>query len=285
MDLIDDIVRLGGLAPTFALLGAGWTSHQLTSAVRRGLIVRVRQGWYARPGELPHRLQAARVGGRLTCSIGARDLGLWTRTIDPPLHLAVGPHASRLRNPVDQRLRRNWHDPAIVHWDAGSGGSRFVVDPIACLLDMVHCEPLESVVAAADCAIASGLISRGAWMRALAGLPGRLARPLGRIDPSSGSYWESVTRFRLGCRNIQLRTQVQLGVGLRVDFVIGRSLVIEIDGGQHSEREQFETDRERDARLSILDMRCLRFTARQVRSSWPQVLAAIESAIGRGDHL
>jgi very-short-patch-repair endonuclease len=285
MELNDDVVRLGGLAPTCELLRAGWTSHQLSTAVRRGLIVRVRQGWYAKPDELPYRLRAARVGGRLTCSIGARDLGLRTRTIEPPLHVAVPPHASRLRNPADHRRRRGPYDLATVHWDAGRGGSRFVVDPIDCLLDMVRCEPLESVVAAADCAIASGLIFRGAWIRALVGLPARHARLLRDVDPLSGSYWESVTRFRLRRRGIPVRTQVQLGVGLRVDFVIGRSLVIEIDGGQHSERGQFETDRERDARLSILDMRCLRFTARQVRSSWPQVLAAIESAIGRGDHL
>jgi very-short-patch-repair endonuclease len=150
---------------------------------------------------------------------------------------------------------------------------------------MTRCEPVESVVAAADCAIGSGLISRAAWLQAVGNLPDRLTRLLRDIDPLSGSYWESVTRFRLNCRGIELRTQVELGVGLRVDFVIGRRLVIEIDGGQHSEREQFEVDRVRDARLSILDMRCLRFSARQVRSSWSQVLAAIESAIGRGDHL
>ena len=160
-----------------------------------------------------------------------------------------------------------------------------MVDPIACLLDMTRCEPIEAVVAAADCAIGSGLISRGEWLRAIDRLPDRTAHQLTDVDPQSGSYWESVTRFRLRSRGIDLRTQVELGAGLRVDFVIGRSLVIEIDGGQHSEREQFEIDRERDARLSILDKRCLRFTARQVRSSWPQVLAAIESAIGRSDHL
>jgi very-short-patch-repair endonuclease len=129
------------------------------------------------------------------------------------------------------------------------------------------------------------LIARAAWFRALDRLPVRQARLLRDVDPTSGSYWESVTRFRLHCRGIELATQVELGVGLRVDFVIGSRLVIEIDGAQHSGREQFEIDRERDARLSILDFRCLRFTARQVRSSWSQVVASIESAMGRGDHL
>lgn len=172
-----------------------------------------------------------------------------------------------------------------MHWDAGRGGSRFVVDPIACLLDMRRCEPLESVVAAADCAIGSGLISERGWTRALVGLPDQQAGLLRDVDPVSGSYWESVTRFRLHRRGITLRTQVDFGVRLRVDFVIGRHLVIEIDGGQHTERKQFEIDRERDARLSILDMRCLRFSARQIRSSWSQVVSGIESAIGRGDHL
>ena len=68
-----------------------------------------------------------------------------------------------------------------------------------------------------------------------------------------------------------------------MDFVIGESLVIEIDGSQHANYEQYVMDRDRDARLSILGKRCLRFTGRQVLRDWPTVLAAIEAAIVRGD--
>jgi very-short-patch-repair endonuclease len=285
MDLTHDIIGFGGLAPTAALLRRGWTGRQLARAVHRGEIIRVRQGWYARPDEPAHRVKAARIGGRLTCSIGARDLGLWTRTSSPPLHVAVAPHASRLRSPTDYRTRRAPTDAAVVHWDGGRGGSRFVVEPVECLLDMIGCEPLESVIAAADCAIGLGLIGRREWAEATSTLPPGLGRRLAEVDPASGSYVESVARLRLGRRGIVTRTQVELGPGLRVDFVIGRRLVIEIDGRQHAERGQFEIDRLRDARLSILDFRCLRFSARQVLGDWLLVLAAIESAIGRGDHL
>jgi len=106
---------------------------------------------------------------------------------------------------------------------------------------------------------------------------------LADVDPGSGSYWESVVRFRLHRLGIALRTQVDFGPGLRVDFLIGRHLVVEIDGPQHAGTEQYEVDRKRDARLSVLGCRCLRFSTRQIRTNWAIVRDAIAAAIARGD--
>ena len=83
---------------------------------------------------------------------------------------------------------------------------------------------------------------------------------------------------------INLRQQVSVrGVG-HVDFVIGGSLVIEVDGRAfHIDR--FEEDRQRDALLSIRGYRVLRFSYRQVFERWGEVKGAILAAIARGDHL
>ena len=283
MSIAQEIAAHGGLAPTYRLLRRGWTSYTLTRAVRSGSIIRVRQGWYALPDEQENHLRAARVGGRLTCSSGALYWGLWTRNSTPPLHVAVRPHASRLRDPLDHRVRRAAQRGPKVHWVDHRRGTAFVAEPLSCLLDMTRCEPLESVVAAVDCALGLGLITRRQWRAAAAKLPARLRALLADVDPESGSYWESVVRFRLHRAGIQLRTQVALGPGLRVDFVIGKYLVIELDGRQHAEPKQHAIDRERDARLSVLGCRCLRFTARQVRTNWRMVVAAINAAIARGD--
>jgi very-short-patch-repair endonuclease len=148
---------------------------------------------------------------------------------------------------------------------------------------MITCEPLDDVVAAADCALGLGLIDRQGWTTALGDQPPERRRLLDELDPASGSLPESLARVRLRQAGIALRTQVGLARNLRVDFVIGESLVIEIDGSQHASYEQYVIDRDRDARLSILGKRCLRFTGRQVLREWPTVFAAIEAAIARGD--
>lgn len=283
MEIDDYIRRHGGLVPTYQLLNQGWTAWYLARAVGIGTLVRLRQGWYSVPEVELHRQRATRVGGRLTCAAAAKQWGLWTREREPALHVAVHAHASRLRDPNDHHHRLTRAHGVGVHWDLRAGGTLFVVSPIACLIDMVSCEPLESVVAAADSALGAGLVSRRSWRVAIAGQPRRIREILGDVDPKSGSYPESVTRVRLRDRGIGFQIQVELGKDLRVDFLIGQRLVVEIDGRQHATFEQYVIDRDRDARLSIRGFRCLRFTGRQVLHEWPTVMASIEAAITRGD--
>ena len=83
-----------------------------------------------------------------------------------------------------------------------------------------------------------------------------------------------------------IRRQVRIpGVG-RVDFLVGHRLVVEIDGAEyHTDPVAFERDRRRDALLSRLGYRVLRFSYHQVMNEWPLVEAAVLAAIARRDHL
>lgn len=93
-------------------------------------------------------------------------------------------------------------------------------------------------------------------------------------------------RVRLQGLGIEPRLQVRIpGVG-RVDLLIGTRLVVEVDGrAYHSDPQDFERDRTRDARLSIRGYRVLRFSYQQVMSRWGEVKGAILAALARGDHL
>jgi len=84
---------------------------------------------------------------------------------------------------------------------------------------------------------------------------------------------------------LPIRRQVRFaGLG-RVDFLIGERLIIEVDGQEFHDRESsFEKDRKRDAVLSTLGYRVLRFSYWQVMGEWPLVVAAVMAAISRGDH-
>ena len=284
MELVNCIRSLGGIAPTHRLLRMGWTGRSLSAAVHDGTILRVRQGWYCSPLEPPTRLAAWRVGGRLTCVSGATELGLWTR-VTPALHIAVPPTASRLRKPSDMRTRLTPDPGVVIHWRPRRVGSAFLESPLTCLIDMCHCEPPEFVVAAVDSALRAGLISRGAWLRALAVLPLGLRLQLAEADGRSESIIESLSRFRCRRLGLSVRIQVKLAPGVRVDLLIGERLVIEVDGREHHDGPAaFERDRARDALLSALGYRVLRFSYGQVMSDWPAVQKAILAAVARADH-
>lgn len=285
--IASDIYDLGGLAPTHALLDRGWSARYLAAAVHRGEIIRVRQGWYSFPDTPAESIRAARVGGRLGCVSGAATHGLLVRA-DSRLHVSVPPHAARLRTPDDakRRLSAATADPSIVvHWEDRRTGSRFVAHPLDCMLQMIVCEPVEFVVAAADSALRSGLISHRSWSRAIATQPPRVRSSLARVDPRSESITESLIRFRLGSRGIEARPQVLI-TGYRADLLVGRRLVIEGEGFMfHGSREQFESDRARFAALSTAGYRVLWFSYRQVVDDWPAVWRSIAAALERGDHL
>lgn len=284
MELLACIRSLGGVAPTFRLLRMGWTGRALAAAVHRGTIVRVRQGWYASAFEPAGNLAAWRVGGRLTCVSGAAFFGLSTRSTGG-IHVAVSPTASRLRDPSDMRRRLTPQSGTVIHWRPSRAGSAFVESPLTCLLDMCQCESPEFVVAAVDSALHAGLISRRVWLRVLADLPLKRRLQLADVDGRSESIIESLSRFRCRAVGLRVRIQVTLAPGLRVDLLIGDRLVVETDGREyHADPAAFERDRIRDARLTALGYRVLRFSYSQVMHNWPSVEAAIFAAVGHGDH-
>src|SRR5262249_5198006 len=62
--------------------------------------------------------------------------------------------------------------------------------------------------------------------------------------------------------------------GFLVDFCWpDERLIVETDGPHHLSRAAFERDRARDARLTALDWRVMRFTRRQVRRD-PEIVAS-----------
>lgn len=281
MDVTTTLRDLGRFVPTYALLRRGITSHQLTQAVRAGLIVRVRQGWYAQPDEDNELMRAVRVGGRLACCSAAAHHGLAIR--GNRLHVEVPEHASRLRDPLDYRHRVSRE--TVVHWNGHNRLAGALVAPVAdALCQMAICASPERTVAAVDSALRRRQLTVAEWSTIVAQLPRRLRRLLCRTDAKAESITESVVRFRLAMLGIEPSTQVAIrGVG-RVDFVVGAALVIEVDGKQyHTDKGQFEKDRRRDALLSALGYRVLRFSYHQVFERWSEVRAAILAAIARGD--
>jgi len=284
--LVQSIRGHGGLASTAELYADGHSRTFLSTAASSGLVIRVRQGWYSTPDVHPLLLEAARIGGRLTC-LSALDLqGFWTiPTTD--LHVAVAPHSCRLRTRRSKvtRLSDVAEPRARIHWRDDAGGNRLVLPPIACLSDLIACQQPDVVTAVADSVLHRQPWLVDEWRLLVLRSPASKRRFLDAIDGVCESGTESIFYKRMTPLGLPMHRQARIpGVG-RVDFRIGEKLIVEIDGAEyHTDPARFEADRHRDALLSALGYRVLRFSYRQVMYAWHEVEAAVLAAVVRGDH-
>lgn len=291
MSIAAEPSRHGGLVATHELHARGYRREHIASAVRLGVLYRVRQGWYSSPDLALPLARSARIGGLATCVTALAAAGLW---VDPKaktrLHVAVGPHACQLRSARDSRLRLGGED-AVIHWTLrpalrAQNRSR-VLNPVAdSLLDYAACGPAEVVAATANSWLHAVPGARAEWPALLPRFPERMRSQLALVDGVCESGGEFVFWSRIDGLRRRMRRQVWIpGVG-RLDFLIGERLVVEIDGfGYHGGRDEFEADRHRDALVSTAGYRSLRFSQKLVLERWPLVEAAVYSAIARGDHL
>lgn len=273
----------GGAVATHELHTAGYGRNQIALAVRRRQLLRVRQGWYVRPDIHPDLIRAARIGGAATCTSALDLLGFWVVT-DDRLHVRVPGNACQLRSPGTGRRRLGVADRATVHWQGARGGSRLLVDAVAALEDLCVCASPELVAASADSVLRADPRRRHEIITVAGRMPRAYRDALLLADGVCESGTE--TLFWLRMRRLRPRRQVRIaGVG-RVDFLLGDRLVVEVDGAAyHSDPLTFEADRTRDALLSALGYRVLRFSYRQIMDRWAEVEAAVQAAIFRGDHL
>lgn len=210
-------------------------------------------------------------------------MGAWVLA-DTRLHVAVRPNACQLRTPRDSRRRLQSGD-VVVHWALTSQTNRLRRDIGEALLDYAACaEPL-LVAASANALVREHPTVRRGWPELRPRFPQRCQSALALVDGVCESGTEFVFWARLGDLHGVIDRQVMIvGVG-RVDFVVGSRLVVEIDGfDHHGGREQYESDRDRDAALSRLGHRVLRFSHRQVFERWAWVEASVRAALARGDH-
>ncbi|MBX3077694.1 MAG: DUF559 domain-containing protein [Cryobacterium sp.] len=289
--LTETIAALGGLAATHELLAAGFGKKSLAFAVNYGHVVRVRQGWYCTT-DVDHALRrAVRVGGRLGCISGATQHGMWSPP-DEHLHVSLDHNECRLRTPDDMRRRLGRNASGVTtHWNSKPrSGSRLVLDPLPCLTEVARCQPIEYSVAIANSGLrsfgrgAAPLITFPEWKVLASAIPKALPILL-LADGICESGTESITYVRLAQHKLPLTRQVWID-GKRVDFLVGRRLVVEVDGAAyHIDPARFELDRSRDARLCAIDFVVLRFSYNQVIYRWHEVERAVLAAVARGDHL
>jgi very-short-patch-repair endonuclease len=174
--------------------------------------------------------------------------------------------------------------PVSVHWLRGgatpeTGPNSWRVSLPVALRQVVRWCDKETAIACLDTALERGL-GRPDMLALFTNEPAESRIVASRARAGSESGIESLVRQRLNARGIRPRQQVGIrGVG-RVDMVLGRNLVVEVDGVEfHSDRVAFENDRRRDAQLVALGFRVMRFSYSRVVGDWPACEEAILAAL------
>lgn len=280
MDPAPIVVSLGGVATRQQLLARGCSGYDLTIAVRRGVIRRIRQARYVTAATSPDAAIAARVGGLLAGPSAARSYELWAG-FDQRLHISVGDNSSRLhtnRRPslATPRLTSDISDREIVvHWLRGgavpeSGANSWRVGLDTCLRQMVAWSDRETAIASLDSALSRFHLSSASVTAMFEQEPDSHRVIAAGCCPGSDSGAESVVRQRLLRIGVSVVQQfVVEGVG-RYDMRIrGSMILLEVDGRKyHDIDEQYERDRWRDAEAARRGFTVIRLSFRRVFGDW-----------------
>lgn len=234
------------------LRDAGYSSRQITDAVREGRMLRLRRDRYARCGLGREVAHAARIGGRLTCLSLLQLLGVFVLKVD-----AVHVHLERNRS----RFRGN-EGGSRIHWSVPSACPLAHVTLLSeAIRHSVRCQDPRASLATLDSVLHHGLLTLSELEVVFRGLAPRYRVLLRLVDPLAGSGPETFMRVILRTLGLRFETQVDIdGVG-RVDFVVEGWLIIECDSKAfHEGWDKQVEDRNRDiaaARLGYVTVRPL----------------------------
>jgi very-short-patch-repair endonuclease len=271
----------GGIVRRDQLLAAGLPPRALSAALGAGTLVRLRRSWYALPDTPYSHRVAIELGGRVGGLTAARSYGLWASE-SRSIHVSWNPHGNITQSPLRaiDNVVRHWRLLPDDGWhELWRESPRQVVAQV--LLSEHH----SCAVALVDSAMHCGLLTVAQVTQIAGALPARARRVLADMDGRADSGLESIAR--LWMRELGFDALVHPDIaGMEVDLLVGRSLIIELDGEEfHSGPAAFEGDRRRDAILSAGGFIVIRFSYQQVMHDPSTCLRRIREHISRGDHL
>lgn len=272
--LVAWVASRGGVAHSRGLLEAGFSMHEMRSAVSFGALERVRRSWLVHPSADPARRAAASVSGRITCVTAAALHSLWIppETDDIP-HMVVPHSASRVAR-----------TGLVLHYATGPEpvGTTQLDDPLTnVLFHVARCLPPAAAIAVWESAIRRQLVFPG-QLRRIRWRSARAARLAAQAEKYSDSGLESEFVRLVRAVGVELRQQIWID-GHPVDVLIGKRLVVQLDGfAHHSSPADRRRDIRADARLVLLGYTVLRFDYYQISFEPDEVVRTIRMALAQG---
>lgn len=272
MSLHDLLEANGGWLHRAGLLERGWSAKQILAARRAEGIPLLRRRWLVLPGAEPMG-DAARSGSVITCVSALEHHRLWV----PPAVREEQPHFA---------VPQSWSDrppSGRVHRSASltARDARSLFDGVRNVLaNIALCLPADQAFAVWESAIAADAVT-AAKLRATPWVH-PIARELAaEVSDRSDSGVESTFVWRCRRMGLQVSQQVRIA-GHRVDVLIGRRIVVQLDGWAfHRDAAQRRSDIRHDRELTSLGYVVLRFDYYDVMHTWPRVAVELRRVIAR----
>ena len=270
------VANNGGWIHRQDLLDRGWKPHQILQARKNERMELVRRKWLLL-ADVPWSLRAAaELGGVITGRSALKKYGLWVppgAVHDSRVHIGLRTDASVS---ADDRVVRYRIQPVVER------SPRSLVDPLENVLAAIAWNSNEpDAMAVWESAIAAKLTTP----EELARLPwtSHNARNLAEnVSRLSDSGVESMFISRCRQARIPVVQQVKIA-GRRVDALIGRRLVVQIDGfAFHSDAQQRRQDIAHDRKLVAMGYTVLRYSYQDIMYDWPRAEREIRVAIAQG---
>ncbi|MEZ3160915.1 DUF559 domain-containing protein [Microbacterium sp. BWT-B31] len=238
------------------LTDRGLSRHGVSTLVRRGLLLRIRNGRYAPIDTHPELLRAGTLGGRLDCVSLLRSIGVFVHS-DERLHVQIERGASRLPP------RRSG---IVAHWRVSEcSRTALAADLVEALVQACRCQPPRLAIATLDSAWHHGLVDERGIAAVFRLLPRRYARIRGLLERRSESGPETIMRLMLRGLGCRVDIQVSIPEVGRVDFVVDGWLIIECDSKAHHEGwDSQKRDRRRDLAAAALGFTTIRPLAEDI---------------------
>ncbi len=267
MDALDFLSSVGGVARVGLLRANGYAPsaiHKLASAGAH----QPRKGVWALESADPEYLTAILNNGHVTCASAALRYGLWIKDRPMRLHLAT----------------RHCRGSGFVR----HGGLRLSPEnavPVASVEDtVIHaltCLPDVDAISIAQSAMRQfGIPQAMIESEISADYYGNARRLLAKADGLSESVPEISARLLFESEGLAFRRQVHIrGVG-RVDFLIGRRLIVEVNGyAFHSSREAWRKDMARLNAAQVRGFDVLSFAPEKIWNNPEQVMEEIRAVL------
>jgi very-short-patch-repair endonuclease len=279
VDPIVDVERIGiehGIITRGALNRLGYSDATIRSLLATERIARLRTGWFALAGADPVVGGAVRGGGGLTCVSVLSRLNVWLpESAAGAVHIRVSRHARRMR-PVA---------PSGVRYCAvGEGIDPLVDDPEAATRAAADCLHGADLVEVFDSLLNKRVFQPDQLLRLFPDPPRRLQRALAVMDGSADSGTETRIRLHMRTQRIPHRTQVFIPTVGTVDFLVGKSLIVEADSNRHHGGEQIDEDHDRDIRSANLGLVTLRASYEQIYRRFSTFAGALSTWLKLGLH-
>lgn len=284
---------LGPVATRSQLLERGVTVRQLARAVGDGTIVRLRRAHYALPTVDPDCATAVRLGGRLGGISAARSYGWWDGR-DTALHVSWPDHgnvakpgrplfASPEKVTVEGRMIvRHWR---ILREQSTATRTCWRETPEQTLAQVLLCCDRLTAIACADSAIRTGSLTPFEVAAVFAAMPRRVRRWHRYVDGVPDSGTESIVRVWLEDRGIPYVIHPRIRDVGEVDFLVGTSLIIEVQSkAHHNGPRERHRDYLRATAAAVQGYITAHLDYAQIMYLWPHCERQILEHLARGDH-